>query len=91
MEKHFAKEHPQEQCPTDGIISAEEKEILRKKSEKHEEQSSNFRFEQVVGCCAEDSSTEGLLGRKKQKVKNKRVRHVWIATKFKNEATIWNK
>ena len=39
-----------------------------------------------------NSFTERLFtGRKKQKVENKRVRHVWIATKFKNEATIWNK
>ena len=32
MEKHFAKDHPGQECPTDGFISAQEKEILKKKA-----------------------------------------------------------
>ena len=33
MQKHFEKKHPGKECPPDGIVSAEEKEILRKKKE----------------------------------------------------------
>ena len=31
MQKHFEKKHPGKEFPPDGIVSAEEKEILRKK------------------------------------------------------------
>ena len=34
MQKHFEKEHPDKECPLDAIISAAEKEILRKKKKK---------------------------------------------------------
>ena len=31
MEKHVEKEHPEKECPTEGILSKAEKGILQKK------------------------------------------------------------
>ena len=67
MQKHFEKKHPGKEFPPDGIVSAEEKEILRKKKEEFKKQSSDLGSEQAHGWCIENSPIKGLLGRKKNK------------------------
>ena len=72
-------------------LSQHRKRKSLKKGEKYEEQSSDLGSEQADGCCTEDSSAQGLLGRKKETVEKKCLRHIWKATKCQNETTIWRK